>query len=65
MTQGSSKRESVDWYTGLAADHGAVHHLPATIEEDEEDAEESVVPHIEVSEVASDMMDDIDRTTGE
>jgi len=40
--------------------------LPATIEEDEDAAEqESVVPQIEVSEVTSDLMDDIDRTTSE
>ncbi|OAX41282.1 hypothetical protein K503DRAFT_712926 [Rhizopogon vinicolor AM-OR11-026] len=64
LTSGHSKRESVDWYTGLAADHGVVHHLPATIEEDEEPAEqEYVVPQIEVSEATSDLMDDIDRTT--
>jgi len=60
-----SKRESVDWYTGLAADQGAVHHLPATIEEDEDGAEEeSAVPQGEVSDATSDLMADIDRTTG-
>jgi len=47
-----TERGIVDWYTGLAADQGAVHHLQPTIEEDEEPAEqESVVPQIEVSEL--------------
>lgn len=65
-TSGHSKKESVDWYTGLAADQGAVHHLPTTIEEDEEPAEEiSVMPEIQASEATIDMMDDIDRSTGE
>ncbi|KAG2348212.1 hypothetical protein BDR05DRAFT_903524 [Suillus weaverae] len=59
-TPGHSKKESVDWYTGLAADQGAVHHLPATIEEDEE---ASAVPEIQVSEATTDMMDDIDKST--
>lgn len=63
-TSGHSKKESVDWYTGLAADQGAVHHLPTTIEEDEEPAEEiSVMPEIQASEATIDMMDDIDRST--
>lgn len=63
-TSGHSKKESVDWYTGLAADQGAVHHLPATIEEDEETFEEaSAVPEIQVSEATADMMDDIDKST--
>ncbi|KAG1749461.1 hypothetical protein EDB19DRAFT_1680127 [Suillus lakei] len=63
-TSGHSKTESVDWYAGLAADQGAVHHLPATIEEDEEGTEEaSAVPDIQVSEATSDMMDDIDKST--
>lgn len=58
-TSGHSKTESVDWYTGLAADQGAVHHLPATIEEDEEAAEEaSAMPETTV-----DLMDDIDKST--
>ncbi|KAG1770107.1 hypothetical protein EDD22DRAFT_867724 [Suillus occidentalis] len=63
-TSGHSKKESVDRYTGLAADQGAVHHLPATIEEDEEAFEEaSAEPEIQVSEATADMMDDIDKST--
>ncbi|KAG2139113.1 uncharacterized protein EDB93DRAFT_707815 [Suillus bovinus] len=62
-TSGHSKKESVDWYTGLAADQGAVHHLPATIEEEEEPAEEaSVIPETQASEATADMMDDIDKS---
>ncbi|KAG2066386.1 hypothetical protein BDR04DRAFT_1106832 [Suillus decipiens] len=58
-TSGHNKTESIDWYTGLAADQGAVHHLPATIEEDEEAAEEaSALPETTV-----DLMDDIDKST--
>ncbi|KAG1741757.1 uncharacterized protein EDB91DRAFT_313156 [Suillus paluster] len=65
-TSGHSKRESVDWYTGLAADQGAVHHLPATLEEDEEAFEEaSAVLDIQVPDATPDLMDDIDKSTGE
>ncbi|KAH7911883.1 hypothetical protein BJ138DRAFT_1062162 [Hygrophoropsis aurantiaca] len=68
--QGSShsKRESVDWYHGLAADQGAVHnHLPATVEENEDMEYEQVsVPQIQISEAsadsASDLMEDVDRS---
>ncbi|KAF9228917.1 hypothetical protein BS17DRAFT_772724 [Gyrodon lividus] len=82
MTQSSSlghgKKESVDWYNGLAADVDQKHldHLPATAEEDEEEEEEeeeekedtgSSVPVIEVSEHVvedgSELMDDVDRST--
>lgn len=61
-TSGHGQKESVDWYTGLAADHGTVHHLPATIEEEEEE-EVSAVPEIQVSDATADMMDDIDKST--
>ena len=70
----ASKRQSVDWYAGLAADQG-IHYapLPGTIEEDEE-AVAAPVPHIQVSQHVSegevpeenteDPMDDIDKFTG-
>jgi hypothetical protein len=69
----SSKRQSVDWYAGLAADQGVVHPpLPATAEEDEHEHDlTTLVPHIHVSEPAEasekavdDPMDDIDKSIG-
>ena len=69
----ASKRQSVDWYAGLAADQGNHYApLPGTAEEDEE-AVATSVPHIQVSEHVSeeaggnieDPMDDIDKSIGE
>jgi hypothetical protein len=64
---GHGKRESVDWYNSLAADvdKREVNHLPAMAEEgEEEQADASGVPSIEVSEHAPengpDLMADVD-----
>ncbi|KAF7972256.1 hypothetical protein HWV62_18572 [Athelia sp. TMB] len=72
-TSKENNRQSVDWFAGMAADHGASAnaHMPATIEEDENDSEPQApapVPEIQVSEhapepAAENPMDDIDRTT--
>lgn len=72
-SSGHGKRESVDWYNGLAADvdRKELNHLPATAEEDEEEqASAGGVPEIQVSEHAagdagSELMDDVDTSTGE
>jgi hypothetical protein len=73
----SSKRQSVDWYAGLAADQGVGHvPLPATAEENEDEIEQKAtapVPQIQVSEPvaeasaegADDPMDDVDKSVGE
>ncbi|KZT11160.1 uncharacterized protein LAESUDRAFT_754850 [Laetiporus sulphureus 93-53] len=60
----SSNRQSVDWYAGLAADGGAVHHehLPAMQEEEEdEESHAAAVPSIQV-EAAEDPLADVDRS---
>ena len=68
---GHGKRESVDWYNSLAADvdKREVNHLPAMAEEgEEEQADASGVPSIEVSEHAPengpDLMADVDLSNG-
>ena len=67
---GHGKKESVDWYHGLAADvdERKLHHLPVTVEEGEEELTASAVPSIHVSEHASDngyeLMADVDLSTG-
>jgi hypothetical protein len=72
----SSKRQSVDWYAGLAADQGVGHvHLPPTVEENEDELKQKVtspVPQIQVSEpkpdapaeVVDDPVDDVDKSIG-
>lgn len=61
-------RQSVDWYAGLAADHGQVSPLPATIEEDEEEEAPRNVPDIQVHEAATpevaDPLEDVDKSKG-
>ncbi|TDL18518.1 hypothetical protein BD410DRAFT_497704 [Rickenella mellea] len=71
----SSYRQSVDWYAGLAADHGGVApaaphlQLPSTAEEKEDDevyhSAISNVPDIQVHDVApetNEEMDDVDKS---
>ncbi|KAG8217055.1 hypothetical protein J3R82DRAFT_5048 [Butyriboletus roseoflavus] len=67
---GHGKKESVDWYNALAADVNkrGVDHLPVTAEEaEEEQADASVVPAIQVSEHGPDsgfeLMADVDLST--
>ena len=70
----SSHRQSVDWYAGLAADQGAVSHLPPMAEEDEKEVvgepEYTVpsVPQIQVvepvAEAHADPLADIDKSVG-
>jgi len=67
---GHGKKESVDWYGGLAADANRreVDHLPVTAEEEEdEEPEEQPVPAIQVSDHAhhedNEMMADVDIST--
>lgn len=65
----NSNRQSVDWYTSLAADHQRVPTLPAHEEEDEEEAPSPVVPDIAIHEPAKaeahdDPLQDIDTSSG-
>ena len=72
----NSSRQSIDWYMGLAADQGThvsqEPSLPPMGEEDEDPVHKEVnghatpVPEIEVAHVGveSDLLDDIDRSTG-
>ncbi|KAL5528859.1 hypothetical protein ACEPAG_4833 [Sanghuangporus baumii] len=67
-----SKRQSVDWYAGLAADQGSVSPLPATVEEEEEEPPRPVsIPAIQVEEAPAeapatetsvDPMEDVDKS---
>jgi len=76
MSEPPSKRQSVDWYAGLAADQGLGHvPLPPTAEENEDEPERHAaasVPQIQVSspmaglqaEAADDLMEDVDKSVG-
>ncbi|KAL5533504.1 hypothetical protein ACEPAF_5280 [Sanghuangporus sanghuang] len=68
-----SKRQSVDWYTGLAADQGSVSPLPPTVEEKEEEEppRPASIPAIQVDEAPAealateasvDPMEDVDKS---
>ena len=61
----TSNRQSVDWYAGLAADHGSVSREPSGLaaprEEDEEDAAQ-VVPAINVHASEPDPLEDVDKS---
>ncbi|KAI0044289.1 hypothetical protein FA95DRAFT_1497317 [Auriscalpium vulgare] len=70
----ANNRQSVDWYAGLAADHGAASREPSGLgsmrEEDESEPEKegnghaAPVPHIQVaSPEESDPLDDVDLST--
>lgn len=61
------KKESIDWCNALAADvdKREVDRLPVTVEErEEEEASVSVVPAIQVSEHESELMADVDLSSG-
>ncbi|KAI0314387.1 hypothetical protein OF83DRAFT_1174805, partial [Amylostereum chailletii] len=63
----NSNRQSVDWYAGLAADHGAVSREPSGLastreeDEDEDTRHAGPVPSIQVEE--SDPLEDVDKAT--
>jgi hypothetical protein len=66
-TASSNNRQSVDWYNGLASDTvpaPVINHLPPMKEESEYDEPYAPVPDINVVEPASDLMADIDKSTG-
>lgn len=65
FTRDNTHRQSVDWYAGLAADQGAVYHMPPMAEEDEEP--KTAVPDIHVHDISAavpDPMDDVDKSIG-
>jgi hypothetical protein len=65
-----SHRQSIDWYAGLAADHGAPRDkelsLPATVEEDELEPTPVSVPNIQIETIVdnNDPLEDVDRSVG-
>ena len=68
----NNHRLSVDWYAGLAADHGASHTptLPSMREEEEDTAPANTIPQpvFNVQDAdepgSTDLMDDVDRSVG-
>jgi actin cytoskeleton-regulatory complex protein PAN1 len=67
-----SHRQSVDWYAGLAADHGAPRDrelsVPTTLEEAEGESEAASVPapNIQIETIVdnNDPLEDVDRSVG-
>jgi hypothetical protein len=61
----ASNRQSVDWYAGLASDATPpVERMPVMKEGDEYEEPYAPVPDINVVEPVSDLMADIDKSTG-
>ena len=61
----------MDWYAGMAADHGVPlsrepSGLDKMVEEDEQDSEPESLPNIQVDIIEeSNPLDDVDKATGE